>query len=87
MIIIYKNIITNYVENKLSIKDINDFAYKNSIPIKDSESIIIYNYIKRNYKLLLNDKNYDFSSLKAQISPNLYEEIIKLYMKYKSKLF
>ena len=87
MIIIYKSLIENYVKNKLTITDIKNFALKNNISITELESIIIYNYIKINYKLIISNKNFDFSELKEKIRPELYNEIIKLYMKYKSKLF
>ena len=85
MINIYKNIITNYIEKKLSIEDIINFADKNNIQVSNSESIIIYNFIKRNYIDILNN-DYKIHEIKNYVRDDLYQEIITLYNKYKSKL-
>ena len=70
----------------MSLKDIKDFAYKNNIKISQSESIIIYNFIKRNYIYILNKDNNKIHEIKNYIRDDLYQEIVSLYNKYKSKL-
>ena len=78
----YEMIIKNYL-NKLTIDDINLFAKKNNIPIKDGEDIIIYNFIKNNWEKVYNEDDYDFSILKGKISDELLNNINDLYNKYK----
>ena len=86
MIFIYKNLIINYINKNLTVDDIINFAKKNNTNISNSESIIIYNFIKRNYQNILNGDESSFNTLKKEIDPSLYNKIIQLYMKYKSKL-
>ncbi len=87
MINIYKNLIINYINNKLTVDDIIEFAATNNIKITNSESIIIYNFIKRNYLKVLNNDLEVFKELKTNISKPLYDKIIELYLSYKSKFF
>ena len=86
MINIYKNLIENYINN-MDIDDIKSFALKNNISISNTESIIIYNFIKINYKSILNGDESSFISLKQSLREDLYIKIMELYMHYKSKLF
>ena len=86
MIKIYKNLIINYVNN-MTTNDILNFAKKNNISISTSESIIIYNFIKRNYKFILNGDDSSLKELKNSLREDLYNKIIELYMYYKNKLF
>lgn len=67
--------------------DIINFSIKNNFTISTSESIIIYNFIKRNYKLILNGDESSLLELKQSLRKDLYNKIIELYMYYKSKLF
>ena len=50
--LIYKKIIENYVKTTLSPEIIIDYAYKNNFMLSSRDSIIIYNFIKRNYKFI-----------------------------------
>lgn len=86
MIHIYKNLIINYINNKLSPSIIMDFASNNNFPISTSESIIIYNFIKRNYNFILNGDEEKIRELKGEIREDLYKKIIELYTYYKKKL-
>ena len=67
--------------------DILTFAIKNNISVSSSESIIIYNFIKRNYKFILNVDDSSLKELKKLLRDDLYNKIIELYMYYKNKLF
>ena len=64
---------------------IMEYAKTNHFPISTSESIIIYNFIKRNYNFLLNGEEDKLKELKGQIREELYVKIIELYTYYKKK--
>ena len=71
----------------MTTNDILNFAKKNNISISTSESIIIYNFIKINYKFILNGDESSLKELKNSLREDLYNKIIELYMYYKNKLF
>lgn len=83
---IYRNLIVNYINHKLTPEIIKVYASNNSFPITTSESIIIYNFIKRNYNLILNGNNEIIKSLKCEVRDDLYNKVYDLYIYYKSKL-
>ena len=86
MIYIYKNLIISYINNNLDINIIKEYASSINFNISTSESIIIYNFIKRNYNFLLNGNEDCFCELKKSLRPELYNKIKELYNYYKSKL-
>ncbi len=71
----------------MSPNDILTYAKKNNISVSSSESIIIYKFIKRNYKFILNGDDSSLKELKKLLREDLYNKIIELYMYYKNKLF
>ena len=81
-----EKIIDSYI-NKLNKNDINKFALKNNITLTNEEIEIIYNTIKNEWKILLNNPNQVFSNLKSRISNNTYNNIIYFYNLYSKKLF
>ena len=85
MINIYKKIIENYINTTLTPSIIKDYASNNNFNISSSESIILYNFIKENYKIILNGNNEVLLKLKDLIRQDLYQEVIKLYNYYKNK--
>ncbi|MCI8346935.1 MAG: DUF2624 family protein [Bacilli bacterium] len=85
MIHIYKNLISNYINHNLTVDDILTYAAKKQILLSKSDSIIIYNFIKRNYKNILNGDESSFQELQESISNYLYQKIMSLYKEYKSK--
>ena len=87
MIHIYKNFISNYINHNLTVDDILTYAAKNQILLSKSDSIIIYNFIKRNYKAILNGDETSFQQLKESIPTYLFQKIMSLYKEYKSKFF
>lgn len=87
MINIYKKIIENYINTTLNPSIIKDYASNNNFNISSSESIILYNFIKENYKSILNGNSEVLLKLKPLIREDLYEEVIKLYNYYKNKFF
>mgnify|MGYP004458800813 FL=1 len=87
MINIYKKIIENYINTTLNPSIIKDYASNNNFNISSSESIILYNFIKENYKFILNGNDEVLLKLKRLIREDLYEEVIRLYNYYKNKFF
>ena len=81
MINIYKKIIENYINTTLNPSIIKDYASNNNFNISSSESIILYNFIKENYKSILNGNSEVLFKLKLLIREDLYEEVEKLYSK------
>ena len=83
--IIIKDLIINYIKN-ISIEDINNFAIKNDIYLTSNELSFVYEYIKNNYLLLLNNPS-DFNLLKYKdkFSNDNYIKINNLIDKYKKK--
>lgn len=79
-------IIKNYVDN-LKEKDIINFAKKRNIDINNEEIKIIYLYIK-NYWLIFykGNPNELLMELKEKLRPTTYEQLIKLYKEYFSKM-
>ncbi len=80
-----KLIIKKYVD-KLTIKDIVNYCFKNNIAISNNESIIIYNFIRTNWEKVLQGDESCFIKLKPQISIELYNFAYNLYQKNKSKV-
>ena len=86
MINLYEVLIKEYLK-RLSLKDINDFASKNNITLKNGEDKIIYNFIKNNWmEVYKGDVNKAFNSLKKEVSIDTYNAIINLYNEFKDKI-
>ncbi len=82
--IIYKVLIQKYI-NTITTEDIKNFAIKNKMPISDNEALIIYNFIKKYYNEVLNKNDQIFLLLKDKVRPQVYNNIIDLYNKNKTK--
>ena len=75
-------IIEKYINN-LKKEDILNYANKNNISLTNKETIFIYDYIKTNYKNILNDPNLlDLNLIKSNTSDNTYNFILKLINEY-----
>ena len=82
----YEVLIKEYLK-RLSLKDINDFANKNNITLKNGEDKIIYDFIKNNWmEVYKGDANKAFNSLKKEVSIDTYNAIINLYNEFKDKI-
>ena len=77
-------LIIEYVK-KLTIDDIKNFAKLKNINISDSDSIILYTYIKNHYQELLNNDSKIIKEIKDQLNPDTFKEAYKLYLEYKIK--
>lgn len=82
----YEVLIKEYLK-RLSLKDINDFASKNNITLKNGEDKIIYDFIKNNWmEVYKGDVNKAFNSLKKEVSEDTYNAIMNLYNEFKDKI-
>lgn len=80
-----KNIIVNYI-NKITLKNIYDFAYKNNIILNDNETEILYNILKNHYEdILAGNDEFIMKYLKEKFDKNNYNKIINIYSIYKNK--
>ena len=84
MIYIYKELIKKNI-NKLTSDNIKGFLDKNNLSYNDDEIIILYNFIKYNYNDLLDENIKVFEDIKNKINPNLYKNLLNLYIEYKQK--
>lgn len=82
----YEVLIKEYLK-RLSLKDINNFANKNGVALAPGEDKIIYDFIMNNWmEVYKGDANKAFDKLKQSVSPNTYNNAIKLYNEFKSKI-
>lgn len=81
---IYKELIKKYIP-KLTTDDIKNYAKSKNISLTDSETSIIYNFIKTNYMEILNGNEEKLLSLKKTLREDLYNTIINLYKENKNK--
>ena len=79
-------IIEKYV-NKLTIDHINEYAKSQNIKLINNEDKIIYDFIKKNYKILLNEDYNEklIKDLKCSLSFNTYNIVNSLYKEFKKK--
>ena len=76
------NIIDLYINNMRK-DDITNFAIKNNINLNDNELDFTYNFIKNNYKEVINNKDtFDLSAYRNNFSKENFEKIEKLLKKY-----
>jgi len=78
------NIIKKYV-NMITIKDISDFGIKNDIYLDDNELNTLYDVIKNNYEVLLNDDKRVFNYLENKINVDNLNKIKILFYEYKKR--
>ena len=84
MNIIYKELIKKYI-NLLTINDIKKYALSKNETLSEQEATIIYNYIKKYYKELLEGNTNSFTILKQNLRKELFNKITLLYNEYTSK--
>lgn len=83
----YEYLIGEYVNNKLTEQDINNFALKKNIHLTEDEIRTIYVYIKNYWKeFYKGDPTELFIELKEKLNKETYDTIIKLYEEYKNKI-
>ena len=80
----YKELIKSYIP-KLTPKLIKEYGKKLNISLTDSETIILYQFIMKNYSEILEGNETSFIELKKKLSPTLYTQLIKVYNENKLK--
>ncbi len=82
----YEVLIKEYLK-RLSLKDINDFAEKNNMPLKKNEDKVIYDFIMNNWKeVYKGDAIKALNKLKQKVSSTTYNNIMALYNEFKDKI-
>lgn len=82
----YEAFIREYLK-RLSLKDINDFADKNNMQLKQNEDKIIYDFIMKNWKeVYKGDAIKALNSLKKDVSEDTFNNIMTLYEQFKNKI-
>ena len=79
------SIIERYL-NRMTKEDINNFAVSKGINLSEDELSFTYNFVKRNYKEMLNNpKLFDINRYKNNFSKENFEKISKVYQEYFNK--
>ncbi|MGM9881992.1 MAG: hypothetical protein ACI31S_04035 [Bacilli bacterium] len=79
-------LIEEYV-NRLKKSDIVFFALKQGIILDSTETDIIYDYIKKNYKTIIYGNPKDILlEIKSKVKPLTYNKIENLYIRFKDKI-
>ena len=79
-----KSLIKNYV-SKLTKKNLDKFAKKNDIYLKEDELNYLLNLIKNNIDDILKDDAKYLIGIKNNISNTNYNKLYKLYIYYKNR--
>ncbi len=81
-----RDLIEMYIKN-LKVDNVNDFLLKENICLSKYELDIVYNYVKKDYKILLSgDYEKILLKIKSNLSEDNYNKIYDLFMKYKNKI-
>ena len=79
----YKNLIINYVKN-LNKDDLYTFLKNSNLEVNDHDVDIIYNYIKENCRVILDDPLKHINIIKDKIDLSTYNILLNYYEKYKN---
>ena len=80
----YKELIKNWI-HKLTPKIIQEYGKKLGFFLTNSETNILYQFIMKNYSENFDGNEKSFSELQKQISPTLYNQLLKIYTENKRK--
>ena len=80
-----KFIILKYME-KINKDDINRYAKSQDTILDNNELDLIYNYIKKYPKRILNEPLDVIDEIKDDLSIVVYNKLLELYQKYKDKI-
>ncbi len=79
-------IIQNYINN-ISLNNITNYAKNEGIILKDNEAKIIYEYLKKYWKVFYYDNpDYLLKELKQKLSKETYDKLLELYKMAKEKI-
>lgn len=80
----YKELIKNWIPN-LTPEMITNYSKKIGISLTNSEVMILYQFIMKNYVEVLDGDESSFNDLKKKINPSLYNQLLILYKTNKNK--
>ena len=81
----FNKLIENYINN-MNVNDVDKFARKNGIILKNEELNVIYETIKNNWQTIIyGDYTSGFNSIKDRISPSTYKKAEELFFYFKDK--
>ena len=78
-----KLIIYQYI-NRLRKVDIVNYCNIHGINVNNDDLDIVYGYVKNDYKRFFDNPNVVLNEVKSKVSNYTYNEIMKLYEKYKN---
>ena len=78
-------IIYKYME-KLTKDDISRYAISEETNLSDNELDLIYAYIKKYPKRIINEPMDVIDEIKDDVSTEVYHKLLELYDKYKNKI-
>ena len=80
-----ERLINEYV-NRMTLEDVNNFALKNGIILKDKEVKIIYDHIKNNWRtIVFGNPRGILDDLKEKLDSTSYQKIESLYIYFKNR--
>ena len=80
-----EKLISEYV-NRMSLEDVNSFALKNGIVLKDNEIKLIYDHIKNNWRtIVFGNPRGILDDLKEKLDSTSYQKIETLYIYFKNR--
>lgn len=85
MIKVKERLISEYV-NRMTLEDVNNFALKNGIILKDKEVKVIYDHIKNNWRtIVFGNPRGILDDLKEKLDSTSYQKIESLYIYFKNR--
>ena len=80
-----ERLISEYV-NRMTLEDVNNFALKNGIVLKDNEIKLIYDHIKNNWRtIVFGNPRGILDDLKEKLDITSYQKIESLYIYFKNR--
>ncbi len=80
-----ERLINEYV-NRMTLEDVNNFALKNGIILKDKEVKVIYDHIKNNWRtIVFGNPRGILDDLKEKLDSTSYQKIESLYIYFKNR--
>lgn len=80
-----KFIIYKYM-GKITKEDISRYAISEETSLSNNELDLIYAYIKKYPKRILNEPLEVIDEIKDDLSKNVYDKLLELYQKYKDRI-
>ena len=80
-----ERLISEYV-NRMTLEDVNNFALKNGIILKDKEVKVIYDHIKNNWRtIVFGNPRGILDDLKEKLDSTSYQKVESLYIYFKNR--